>query len=341
MEQITSIKEIAKRCGVSASTVSRVLNGKSYVREDTRRKVMEVVEECNFRPNLLAKSLKQGDNKTICLMIPSYGNMIFPDIMRGVSTIAMQSGYTTFFSITDERSETEEKIYNEMRNRQVDGFIICSARGDESAIYRLRDDGVPVVLVNRYQKEDGGRLDTISIDNYKAGYVSTQYLIRSGRNRIAIACGDPGLFLYTERLRGYCDALRAVGIEPDPALILQEPEEGQDGFFSLTKRIMLSDSAPDAFLATADSKAFVIMRALHDLKLRIPRDVAVMGIDNVELAAYMEPALTTLAQPLTQMGEEAMRMLLRQIEYKKEHGRLPEPENRIVDFDLLVRRSTD
>lgn len=92
---------------------------------------------------------------------------------------------------------------------------------------------------------------------------------------------------------------------------------------------------------SADPKAFVIMRALHDLKLRIPRDVAVMGIDNVELAAYMEPALTTLAQPLTEMGEEAMRMLLRQIEYKKEHGGLPEPENRILDFDLLVRRSTD
>ncbi len=341
MEQITSIKEIAKRCGVSASTVSRVLNGKSYVREETRRKVMEAVEECNFRPNLLAKSLKQGVNRTICLMIPSYGNLIFPDIMRGVSTIAMQSGYTTFFSITDERSETEEKIYDEMRNRQVDGFIICSARGDESAIYRLRDEGVPVVLVNRYQKEDAGRLDTISIDNYKAGYVSTQYLIRSGRKRIAIACGDAGLFLYTERLRGYCDALRDAGIEPDPSLILQEPEEGQDGFYSLTKRVMLSGNAPDAFLATADSKAFVIMRALHDLKLRIPHDVSVMGIDNVELAAYMEPALTTLAQPLTEMGEEAMRMLLRQIEYKKQCGGLPEPVNRILDFDLLVRRSTE
>lgn len=341
MDQITSIKEIAKICGVSASTVSRVLNGKSYVKEETRRKVMEAVEANKFRPNLLAKSLKQGDMKTICLMIPSYGNLIFPSIMRGVSSIATQNSYTTFFGITDEREKTEGRIYNEMRNRQVDGFIICSAKGDESPVYRLREEGVPIVLVNRYKKEDEGRLDTISIDNYKAGYVSTQYLIRSGRKKIAIACGDPELFLYTERFRGYCDALRDAGMEQNPNLILQEPAEGQDGFYNITKRIMLSGDAPDAFLATADSKAFVIMRALHDLKLRIPGDVAVMGIDNVELAAYMEPALTTLAQPLTEMGEEAMNMLLRQIQFKKEHGRLPEPENRILDFDLLVRRSTD
>ena len=200
---------------------------------------------------------------------------------------------------------------------------------------------MPAVMVNRYRKEDIGRLETISIDNYRAGYVSTQYLIRSGRRRIAIACGDPALFLYTERYRGYCDALWDAGLEVDPALVMQEPAEGQDGFYNLTKRLMLSEKVPDAFLATSDPKAFIIMHALHDLKLRIPRDVAVMGIDNVELSAYMEPPLSTLAQPLTRIGEEAMDMLLRQIEYKKEHGRLPAPENRILDFDLLIRKSTD
>ena len=332
MEQVTGIKEIAQRCGVSASTVSRVLNGKSCVREETRKRVMDAVKQSNFRPNLLARSLKQGDPKTICMMIPSYGNLIFPRLMRGVNKIAMRNGYTTFLGITDEQQETEESIYNEMRNRQVGGFVIFSARGDESAVYRLREEGVPAVMVNRYRKEDIGRLETISIDNYRAGYVSTQYLIRSGRRRIAIACGDPALFLYTERYRGYCDALWDAGLEVDPALVMQEPAE---------KRLMLSEKVPDAFLATSDPKAFIIMHALHDLKLRIPRDVAVMGIDNVELSAYMEPPLSTLAQPLTRIGEEAMDMLLRQIEYKKEHGRLPAPENRILDFDLLIRKSTD
>ena len=341
MEQVTGIKEIAQRCGVSASTVSRVLNGKSCVREETRKRVMDAVKQSNFRPNLLARSLKQGDPKTICMMIPSYGNLIFPRLMRGVNKIAMRNGYTTFLGITDEQQETEESIYNEMRNRQVGGFVIFSARGDESAVYRLREEGVPAVMVNRYRKEDIGRLETISIDNYRAGYVSTQYLIRSGRRRIAIACGDPALFLYTERYRGYCDALWDAGLEVDPALVMQEPAEGQDGFYNLTKRLMLSEKVPDAFLATSDPKAFIIMHALHDLKLRIPRDVAVMGIDNVELSAYMEPPLSTLAQPLTRIGEEAMDMILRQIEYKKEHGRLPAPENRILDFDLLIRKSTD
>lgn len=340
MEQITSIKEIAQICGVSASTVSRVLNGKNYVREDTRRRVMEAVRQSGFRSNLLAKSLKEGDLRTICLMVPSYGNLIFPEIMRGVNAVARQHGYTTVFSITDEKPDAEESTYNEMRDRQVAGFIICSAIGDESAIYRMREEGVPVVLVNRYQKQDIGHLDTVSVDNYRAGYVSTQYLIRSGRRRIAIACGDPSLDLYNERYRGYCDALRDAEIEVDPMLVLQEPAEGHDGYYHIIKRIMLEPGAPDAFFATADPKAFVIMRALHDLKISIPRDVSVIGIDNVELSAYMEPPLTTVAQPLTRMGEEAMRMLLRQIDHKKENGELPPPENRILPFDLLVRQST-
>ncbi len=340
MDQITSIKEIAQICGVSASTVSRVLNGKSYVKEETRRKVLDAVRRTNFRPNLLARSLKQGNARTICLMVPSYGNLIFPEIMRGVNSVALDRGYTTFFSITDERQETEEGIYNKMRNQQVEGFIICSAIGDETAIYRLCEEGVPVVLVNRFQKEDLGRLDTISVDNYRAGYVSTQYLLRSGRKRIAIACGDPGLFLYNERYRGYRDALRDAGREIDPRLVLQEPPEGHDGYYDIVKRIMLQENAPDAFFATADPKAFVIMRALHDLKLRIPGDVSVIGIDNAELSAYMEPPLTTVAQPLCRMGQEAMQMLLRQIEYKREKGTLPPPETITLPFDLLVRQST-
>ena len=341
MEHITSIKKIAQMCGVSPSTVSRVLNGKSYVKEETRRRVMEAVGRSNFRPNLIARSLKQGDLKTICLMVPSYGNLIFPEIMRGVDSVARQNGYTTIFSVTDEFPGAVEKTYNEMRNRQVTGFIICSAIGDENPIYRMREEGVPLVLVNRYKKEDVGRLDTISVDNYRAGYVSTKYLLRSGKRRIAIACGDPELFLYTERFRGYCDAIKDDGKEVDPTIILQEPEEGHDGFYNIVKRVMLSNDPPDAFFATADPKAFVIMRALHDLKMRIPQEVSVIGIDNVELSAYMEPPLTTVAQPLLKMGEESMHMLLHQIEYKREHGVLPEPDNRTLPFDLLVRKSTD
>ncbi len=340
MEQINSIKEIAQMCGVSASTVSRVLNGKSYVREETRQKVMEAVRTTGFRPNMIAKSLKRGYARTICLMVPSYGNMIFPEIMRGVNQVARERGYTAFFNITDEKMENEAAAYDQMRNLRVAGFIICSAIGDESLIYQLREEGVPLVLVNRFQKEDVGRLDTIAIDNYRAGYVSTQFLLRAGRKRIAIACGDPELDLYNERYRGYADALREAEIEPDPQLVLREPPEGQDGFYDIVKRIMLGEDAPDAFFATADSKAFVIMRALHDLKIRIPQDVAVIGIDNVELSAYMEPPLTTVAQPLTRMGREAMTRLLYQIEYKKENGILPPPENITLPFDLLVRKST-
>ncbi len=340
MKEITSMKDIADLCGVSYSTVSRVLSGKSYVKEETRQKVMEVVNKSNFKPNPLAQYLKSGESKTICLMLPSYGNLIFPIVMRGVDEVARKKGYKAFFSVTDEREEQEEALYKEMLTRQVAGFIICSAIGNEKAIYDLHDQGIPIVLVNRFQKEDVGKIETISIDNYQAGYNATSYLIRCGCKRIAIACGDKRLFLYNERLRGYVDALKANNLPYDPSLVLSEPPEGQEAYYNVTKRIMLSSNHPDAFFATSDPKAFIIMRALHDLHLRIPEEVSVISIDNVELSAYMEPPLTTISQPLMNMGEIAMEQILQQIRYKKENGVLPAGKNITLDYDLIIRQST-
>ncbi len=338
--EITSIKGIAEACGLSYSTVSRVLNGKSYVKEETRQKVMAVVKENNFHPNILAKSLKEGSNRTICLMIPSYGNLIFPLVMRGVDNIARKHNYSVIFSVTDERPAVEQATYDQMLNRQVAGFIICSAIGNEDAIYHMHDEGVPIVLINRFKKDDIGKIDTVSIDSYQVGYDATRYLLNTGRSRIAICIGDESLFLYQERYRGYCAALRDAGIEVDEKLVLHQPATGQPGFKDLIIQMYRNSIRPDAIFATSDPIAFIVIHALHNLHVAIPGETAVISIDNVSLSQYIEPPLTTINQPLIEMGAVATNQLLRQIEYKKKHGILPTPETSFLDYDLIVRQST-
>lgn len=340
MSNMANLKDVAELAGVSISTVSRALNGKSYVNEETRRRVQEAVERTNYRPNALAKSLKMGRSNTICLMVPSIQNLIFPQITRGVEDMARKNGFTIVLCNTDEDAEVEQAYIEKMQARWVDGFIVCSAIGDPQHLLDLHGKGFPMVMVNRFQPQDAEHVDVVSIDNYQAAYNGTRYLIRTGRKRIALAYGREELFLYRERYRGYCQALADAGLPYDEALVLREID-GSNSFYALTQEVMALPEPPDAFFATSDPKAFVIMHALHDLGVRIPEQAAVLGFDNVEMSAMVEPPLSTVSQPLYEMGRQAAKSLIRQIHYKDKHGTLPPPVRSTLTADLIVRRSTD
>ena len=337
---MASIKDIAEAVGVSASTVSRVINGKSYVNEETRKKVLAMVEETNYQPNVLAKSLKMGRSNTICLMLPSIENLIFPAITRGVEDIARKHGFNVILCNTDEDDANEWAYIEKMKTRWTDGFILCSGNGASSYAHDLRSEGIPVVKVNRFTEEDLGSVDTVSVNNYESAYTATKYLIRSGRRRIALAQGTEDLYFYRERYRGYCQALADFGIPYDDALVLRETN-GTESFYQITKESMTMSNPPDAFFATSDPKACAILHALHELKLRVPEDVAVMGFDNVSLSSMVEPPLSTISQPLRDMGAVAAKSLIRQINYKAENGTLPPPVSSVLHTDLIIRRSTD
>ncbi len=339
MSNTANLKDVAERAGVSISTVSRALNGKSYVNEETRRRVQEAVQETNYRPNALAKSLKMGRTNTICLMVPAIENLMFPPIVRGVEDTARKSGFTVVLCNTDEDEAVEKAYIEKMKTHWIDGFVVCSAYGSASHILALRDEGFPLVLVNRYQEADVGRFDIVSVDNFRAAYDATCYLARTGRRRIALAHGREELYLYQERYRGYCAALKDSGLPYDEELVLRELD-GIDSFYQLTRDAMALPQPPDAIFASSDPKAFVIMHALHDLGLRIPQDVSVLGFDNVPMASMVEPPLSTIAQPFYAMGCVAARSLLRQIFYKDKNGTLPAAVHNVMEVDLIVRRST-
>lgn len=335
-----NLKQVAALAGVSVSTVSRVLNGKTYVNEDTRKIVMEAIRKTNYQPNALAQSLKMGRSNTICLMIPSIENMMFPKLTRGVEDEARKNGMTVFLCNTDEDAVIEKSYLETMKQRWIDGFIVCSLGSDAPHIRSLRDEGYPLVLVNRFEESDIGQVDTVAADNFQIGYDAVRYLVRTGHRRVAIVCGREELLLYRERLRGYCKALEDSGLPVRQEMILRE-DSGNDGFYYQIREMVMQGEKPDAIFCTSDPKAFVVMHALHDLGLRIPEDVAVLGVDNVSMSAMVEPPLSTISQHLYDMGMTAAKSLIRQIEYKDKYGELPKPQRIIMNSDLIVRRSTN
>ena len=333
-----SLKDIAALAGVSVSTVSRVLNEKSYVNEETREKVLRIMEREHFQPNAIAQSLKNGISNTLCLIIPNIQNLIFAPIARGVEDIARKNGYNVILCDTYENENTERECIEMMRMRWVDGFIVASAVGDKKSIYNLWEDKIPVILVNRFDEKDINRLPIVSIDNYTASYEATSYLIRSGYRRIAVAMGANIHYFYRERLRGYKQALSDHGIKYDEKLILQEMHSSKD-FHQLTKQIMASEIKPDVFFATSDPKAIVIMHALHEMNYNIPGDIGVLGFDNVELSSVIEPELSTVSQPFYDLGAVAAQDIIDQIRLKNEKNRLPEPTHHILKHELILRHS--
>jgi LacI family transcriptional regulator len=333
---VTSLKDVARYTGLSVSTISRTLSNKSYVNEATREKVLEAVRLLNYSPNVMAQSLKKGRSNTLALMIPSIQNMIYPDLTRGVEDTARKNGYTVFLCNTDENIEIEKSYINTLRPRLIDGFIIASMMPHSTHILQLRKDNFPMVLAVRAYDNS---IDAVIVDNRNAARNAVKYLIERGHRRIAITLGNIELAIYSERYKGYRAALEENNIPFDEKLVIRE-RSGIGSFYNLTKALLENGIIPDSVFATTDAQAITVMRAIYDCGLRIPADISVIGFDNVEIASLVEPPLTTVSQPLYEIGVLAAQKLIYQIEYKEKHGVLDAPLIDVVETNLLVRKST-
>jgi LacI family transcriptional regulator len=331
-----NIKTVAQYAGVSSSTVSRVLSGKSYVNENTRQRVLKAVKELNYSPNTLAKGLKIGRTNTIALMVPSIENQMFPIVARGVEDTARKNGFTVILCNTYEDIEVERQYIKKLKNRWTDGFIVCSMLPNSDHIRQLKNEGFPVVLTSRYYNDP---IDAVVIDNYSAAYNAVCYLIKRGHKRIAIAMGRKELSLYRKRFEGYIDALKANNIAIDKNLIMYETD-GTNSFYNLTKNLIKSGNVPDAVFATSDPKAIVVIRAIRDCGFKIPDDISVLGFDNIEMSALIDPPLSTVAQPFYEMGSLATKKLIKLIEQKGKSKEHADPVIDVLDTNLIIRKST-
>lgn len=330
---MSTLKEVARRAGVSASTVSRVLSKKLHVDEKTEQRVMRAIEELNYHPNPLARALREKRSYILALVVPGIENQIWPLVARGVERIARRHNYSVLLCNTDNDVNLEKQSFVRLRQQWVDGIIVAPAKDTGPHILSAVQEGFPLVQVIRGLEDK--RIDAVMVDNFRIAYAAVEYLYKTGHRHIAIASGQQELNIYRQRLTGYKQAIADFGLPADDSLVFQEIKE-LNNLYRLTQQKIRDGVTVDAIVATSDPKAIVVMRALRDVGLSIPHDISVIGIDNIEQSFYVEPPLTTLAQPFVEMGELAAQKLIFHINHPDDYT----PATDLLNFELIIRRST-
>ncbi|MDQ7850245.1 MAG: LacI family DNA-binding transcriptional regulator [Armatimonadota bacterium] len=332
MQTGPTIRDVALHAGVSVATVSRVINDSPHkVHPVTRRRVLRAVAHLGYYPNAVAQGLRRGTTRTIALIVPDISNPFFPAVARGVEDVARRHGYALVLGNTDGDAARERAYLEILRKRWVDGVLFASASGDARPLRMLRAGGVPAVLIAREATD--GEIDTVLVDSFAGMRLATAHLLRLGHRRIAYIGGPRGLPVARERLRGYRQALRDQGICPDPRLVVAGDFRVEGGRTAV-RRLLARRSTFTALAAANDLMAIGAMEALRAAGRRIPDDVAVVGFDDIPFAAFVDPPLTTVAQPTYRLGALAMERLLALM-----RGEAGAPRRMVLKPQLVVRRS--
>lgn len=305
-----TMEDIARMANVSKATVSRVINDKSEgVGEKTRQRIKEIIEETEYNPNLLARGMATSKSKTIGLVIPDITNPFFPELVKAVESCASRGGYTVFLCNTDDSVEKEETTIENFITKRVDGIILTSACKFATKIHhRLRKYNMPCVLLDR-TLEDFAYTAAVYIDNEYAVYTATEYLIHQGHREIACIAGPSTISTSQERLSGYRSALLQHGIPYKEELVLFGKYSMESGY-ELTGQLLEQGHFFTGVLLGNDIMAIGAIKALRERRLRVPRDVSVIGFDNIQICTAFEPRLTTIQQPTYELGEKATHILI-------------------------------
>lgn len=306
-----NITDVARRAGVSISTVSRVLNDSDYpVRPETRQKVLEAIKELRFRPNELARSLLLKQTHTIGLIVPDISNPYYPELSLGLEATASEHGYAVIFCNTNRRPEKVEYYLDVLLQKRADGIIIAGGGTDLTQISdRILGLDTKIALVGRHHLP----FPSVQVDNFGAAREATSHLLNLGHRRIAFISGPPNLTSVQDRLAGYKASLEERRISEDDRLIC-EGDFGAESGYSATLSLLRGDPTPTAIFAANDRMAISAMAAAADLGLRVPNDLTVVGFDDIITASLVRPALTTVSLPAYEIGTSAMRLMLKLLE---------------------------
>lgn len=309
-----TIKEVAKRAGVSPATVSLVLNRKPVpISEKTRDAVFQAAEELKYRPNQLAVGLVTNRSNSIGLILPDIENPFFAGLAKYIEQIAMEHGYAVITSSTNDDCISTCRYLRFLSDRQVDGVILAQSdfhsEAETKRVFKLTTDiHVPIVLVDRTNEEYD--LPSVLVDQKKIGYLATCHLIEMGHTRIGCVTGPLGMYSTRERLAGYQQALSDYNIEYDKSLVYQGKYDIRTGSDSVP---FLLGKGVSAVFCFADYIAFGVYRELRNLNRNIPEDLSIVGVDDTVLTDVIQPPLTTVAQPVSQIASLAVRQLVQQI----------------------------
>ncbi len=332
-----TIRDVARAAGVSVATVSRVFNNSGPVHEETRARIREVAREMRYTPNSAARSLITAKSNTLGVLLPDLYGEFFSEVIRGIDQTAQQHDYHVLVSSSHETQARIEAAMRAMRGR-VDGLIVMSPDIDAATLAANLPESLPVVLLNCAVEDSP--YDVICVDNFGGAYAMVRHLLSTGRTRVAIITGSSRNYDARERLRGYRAALRDAGAEQ---------REGEDGWeipgdFTETggyraaraiASLAPAERRPNAVFAANDAMAIGALSAFRELGLVVPRDIAVAGFDDIPMARYMSPPLTSVHVEISELGARAMDVLLAAVQEKNRHER----RQVVLPTTLVVRQS--
>ncbi|WP_457576984.1 LacI family DNA-binding transcriptional regulator [Desulfomarina sp.] len=329
---MSTILDVAKLAGVSTATVSRVINSPEAVREQTRDKVTEAMKLCKYKYNALARGFVTKQSNTIGLIIPTINNPVFAESTRGVQDYADRNNIQVLLGNTYYRYEQEEKLVETFREKQVDGLVITTTNPRGAILKTLVDEEIPFVLL--YSTVKKGPMTVVGVDNYRGGYRATEHLVNLGHRRIGMVAGRFSISDRSfHRWHGYRQCLKNNKISYDKALLVQTDYSLTGGRDAVKKLLSLEDP-PTAFFCSNDFLALGAMKGARELGLQLPRDLSIVGFDDIRIASYVIPELTTIRQPAYDIGKLGAELLFQRI-----RG-CTKPVHRMLDLSLIVREST-
>lgn len=328
-------RDVAKAAGVSVATVSHVINGRwDQVSEATRRSVKAVIRELGYHPNAVARRLRTRTGRTIGVVVLNTGDSFFSDpwlsgLLNGVVDEARRCDYRLLLEVPPAGSTTWSELFF---SGHVDGAVILGAREEEPLLDRLEAEARPIVVVDR--ATDSTRAGTVYVDNRKGALLATRHLASLGHRRIALIQGDLGFTAGRLRREGYLSALAEAGIPRNDAWIYPADFTEESGYRA-AKALLEQQPRPTAIFAAGDRMAIGALKALQELGLSVPHDISLVGFDDIPLAAYTTPPLTTIRLPIHDTGRKAAALLLRWLETKEAPA-----HPLMVDVELVERRTT-
>ncbi|EIB5890052.1 DNA-binding transcriptional regulator CytR [Salmonella enterica subsp. enterica serovar Infantis] len=333
-KQVTAatMKDVALKAKVSTATVSRALMNPDKVSQSTRSRVEQAALEVGYFPQSMGRNVKRNESRTILVIVPDICDPFFSEIIRGIEVTAAEQGYLVLIGDCAHQNQKEKTFLNLIITKQIDGMVLLSSRLPFDASVEEQRNLPPMVMSNEFAPEL--ELPTVHIDNLTAAFNAMNYLLDLGHKRIGCIAGPEDMPLCHYRLQGYVQALRRSGIVVDPHYIARGDFTFEAGANAL-KQLLEQPLPPTAVFCHSDVMALGALSWAKPQGLKVPDDLSIIGFDNIALAEFCDPPLTTVAQPRFDIGREAMLLLLDQMQ-----GQNVSSGSRLMDCELIIRGST-
>lgn len=329
---MATIYDIAKAANVSIATVSKVINNSGRISDKTRKRIMKIMDEMDYRPSVVASALTKKRTFTIGLLIPDLANPFFAEIARSVEDRAQELGFNVIICNTDNKAEKEEKYIELLKQKGADGIIMATAAHNHAIVKKLIEQNETVAVIARDMPSLA--VDAVLVDDFLGGYMAANHLMECGHQHMAVIAENLQVASSRQRVRGFRQAMEDAGLTLEERWIRESAYHVADG--KQTAAALLAEpDAPTAVFACNDLLAIGVIQAARERGMAIPRDLSVVGFDNTILATIIDPPLTTIAQPIQEMGKQVVDLVARNID-----GQSASKQRFVLLPELIVRGST-